>query len=138
MSKHEENCQCGKELDELLGTALAEKLSNETYAAVRVTEKTIADMLTAALKTRRELLLDELPHLSQEARDQAVAHLYVLQSESLLCCLLRMSATVGLATGDLMSTFVGHAAQHYEAEVVKMAANSFTAQEAAVRHSPRN
>jgi hypothetical protein len=127
---HDENCNCEKDLHDLVGTTLAKKLTSETVRAVEVTEKELADLLTAAMKTRSGLLADDLSHLPAHQREAALAQLNVRQAEMLLCGLLRLASTMSLAAGDTMADFVGHAARHFEGETMSAVVNALDAQSA--------
>lgn len=127
---HGENCKCTQDLQELVGTALANKLVSETNNAVEVTEKEIANLLAAAMKARRGLLVDDMSHLPSSQREAALQLLSTRQAEMLLCGLLRLSATLSFATNDSMADFVGHAARHFEQEVLKVSISALDAQSA--------
>lgn len=114
--KHGENCNCGGELSDMIGTALATKLYDDTAKAARDTELEVIRLLGKSLTDRQALLADEMSHVTEENRSEALALLAFEHKEHMLCATLRLAATLANATGDVMSSFVGHAARHFEKE----------------------
>lgn len=118
MSKNNKDHDCGnnQELDLLLGTALSTKLVRDTEQSSTEFEKALDQLFLDSLKNRRELVADELTHLTQEARDETLVLLKRKQIEMLSCVVTRLSAMLSNTLGDSIASFVGHAAHHYEME----------------------
>ena len=119
MKKHGENCTCAQELSEIIGTALTRKLHDDTVRAARVTEKELAELTLAAIKVRSGLSSDELPALPDSVKDAVLGSMKGAHSEMLLCGVLRLAVTLSLNADETMADFVGHAARHYEEELVR-------------------
>jgi hypothetical protein len=118
MSKKHKEHDCGdtKELDGLMGTALATKLMRDTVQSANETDKVLTKAVLDSLKLRKELAADELTHLTPEAREEALTLLKQEHVEMLSCGMMRLSAMMGFTLGDSIATFVGHAANHFEME----------------------
>jgi len=121
--KHDDDCGCNEAARNLLSTRLLDKLVDETAQSADHTSRDITRIIHAALEARRGLINDELPtSLNSEDREAILAEFTAQQARMLLCSLMRLSVTLSISIGDNMPLYVGHAAKHWEEEVLRKVA----------------
>jgi len=131
MHNHKDGvCDCGDDLVRLLGSALTNKLLTDTTRAADDTYDDLTRQVIAALSTRSNLLSDELSHLGNKEKEEALSSLNMHHTNHLLCGLLKLTVTIGLAAGETAATYIGHAAAHFEGELLRRAMGPIMAEQA--------
>lgn len=129
-SHKDESCICSEDLTNLLGSALTSKLIAEANTAAKEVGDDFMRQITAALKARSGLFADELTHLNDKAKEEALANLNYHYTKRILCSLLNMSVLIAFASGETAATYIGHAAAHFENELTLRALEPILAAQA--------
>lgn len=99
---------------EIIGTSLTTKLAIDFHKATNELEERLCADINAAVSARISLTLDELAHLTPEAREEAMQLFGVEYNQSLACLTSRVVAQVAVQCDMGAAQFIRHTLSHFE------------------------
>lgn len=106
-------------LSDLVGTALAIKLANDSSVSAYKLKKDILESMERAGDLRKSLALDEVTHLPEAKRAEVAALLKKIFNMDMDCCIADIAAAISLSAARAVSAHAYHASVRYEELVVE-------------------